>query len=261
VLFDIEQAAPDTWLALARPASPLNANIPIYLDATGFVIVDACSTVAHARALRQQIRDQIHATAPIRYLALTHGHYDHADGLEGLRDPGTIVVAHERVSPKADITFRDRLTLKLAQRELQLAVFGRGHTAADVCVWCAATKTVATGDLVVGFVPGMGDGFPLEWPQTLDRLAGLPFETVLPGHGPVQRGRRRFQHFREHLIATIDAARRGGSAEDVLSKAEGDFGSFLAANAARFRPLTQGVRGRDSVLSGIRANLNIMKPK
>jgi len=32
--------------------------------------------------------------------------------------------------------------------------------------------------------PYMGDGFPEEWVETLERVKELEFDTVLPGHGP-----------------------------------------------------------------------------
>jgi glyoxylase-like metal-dependent hydrolase (beta-lactamase superfamily II) len=55
------------------------------------VAVDAGTTEESAReavaALRQVTR------APIKYLILTHGHWDHVGGIAAVREPGTIVIA------------------------------------------------------------------------------------------------------------------------------------------------------------------------
>ena len=37
----------------------------------------------------------------------------------------------------------------------------------------------------------MYDGYPLEWPQTLQRIGELSFEQVIPGHGDVQESKAR----------------------------------------------------------------------
>ncbi|MBL8235555.1 MAG: hypothetical protein JNL98_44100, partial [Bryobacterales bacterium] len=90
-----------------------------------------------------------------------------------------------------DITFQDRMTLHDKKQELQLMFRGRAHTGSDICVVSPSRGVVATGDLVVGFIPGMGDGFPLEWPSTLRSLAEVEFTQVLPGHGSLQTSKAR----------------------------------------------------------------------
>jgi glyoxylase-like metal-dependent hydrolase (beta-lactamase superfamily II) len=119
--------------------------------------------------------------------------------------------AWEPVLP--NVTFDDDLVIRDADRTLRLVFRGRAHTASDVCVLCERTRTIATGDLVAGFVPGMGDGYPLEWPSTLRRLAELEFRSILPGHGPVQRDRTQLGQLRgyiEELNEAVDRARRAG---------------------------------------------------
>lgn len=50
-----------------------------------------------------------------------------------------------------------RLTLHRGGREIQLAFFGRGHTAGDVVVYLPAERVLVTGDLLTAGVPYMGD--------------------------------------------------------------------------------------------------------
>ena len=89
------------------------------------------------------------------------------------------------------ITFDGTYVLKEQRRELHLSFQGRGHTGGDVVVLSPSDKLLATGDLIHGFFPYIGDGYPSEWPATISQVAGLEFTRILPGHGPVQTGQVR----------------------------------------------------------------------
>lgn len=67
------------------------ANIS-FLVADGFVVaIDAGTNERTAREARQPLRTV--TQAPIKYIILTHGHWDHVGGLAALREPGSIVIA------------------------------------------------------------------------------------------------------------------------------------------------------------------------
>ena len=89
------------------------------------------------------------------------------------------------------LTFADRLTLWLGAREIRLLHLGRGHTAGDVVVFLPRERIVCTGDLFNGYIGYMGDAYLDEWPDTLERLAALDFETVIPGHGAPFTGKEK----------------------------------------------------------------------
>ena len=65
------------------------------------------------------------------------------------------------------ITFDQRLVIHRGGREMHLLFLGRAHTAGDVVVYIPSERVVATGDLMHGLLPYMGDGFPDEWAATL----------------------------------------------------------------------------------------------
>ena len=81
------------------------------------------------------------------------------------------------------LTFTDRLTLWLGDREVRILHLGRGHTAGDTVVFLPAERVVCTGDLFNGYIGYMGDAYVDEWAATLERLAQLDFRTVVAGHG------------------------------------------------------------------------------
>ena len=85
------------------------------------------------------------------------------------------------------LTFVDRLTIHLGQREVQLLHFGPGNTRGDVVVYLPKEQIVATGDLVVHPVPFAYGSSMAPWIDTLKQMRGLNASAMVPGHGPVMR--------------------------------------------------------------------------
>ena len=84
-------------------------------------------------------------------------------------------------------------------REIQIVHLGRGHTGGDVVVFLPAEKVIYTGDLMVPFLPYMGDAHVDEWPDTLEALKSFDFDTLLPGHGPIVEGKERIDMLQAYL--------------------------------------------------------------
>jgi glyoxylase-like metal-dependent hydrolase (beta-lactamase superfamily II) len=108
-----------------------------------------------------------------------------------------------------DITVRGDLTLHDKLQELRIVFRGRGHTEGDVSVWSPAGRALATGDLAHGSVPFMGDGFPQDWPTTLNTLAKLEFERFCGGHAGVQTGRMRMDQMGRYIEELTHSVREG----------------------------------------------------
>jgi len=147
------------------------------------------------------------------------------------------------------ITFEKVFVLEDSERELHLSFQGRAHTAGDVVVLSPRDHLLATGDLIHGFFPYIGDGYPREWPSTIDKVAALDFRSILPGHGPVQTGRDRMANFRayvEELTERVSTGMRKGQSVVELKKSitaaslrslkTDDYGDFLSANNKKYRP-------------------------
>src|SRR5262249_12734375 len=83
------------------------------------------------------------------------------------------------------IAFEQTMKLYRRGREIHLLHLGRAHTAGDVFVYLPREKVVITGDALIGWTPFMADGYPEDWPCTLDRLAHLDFTHIIMGHGDV----------------------------------------------------------------------------
>ena len=120
-----------------------------------------------------------------------------------------------------NLSMRERLTLHRGERLIELHFLGRGHTGGDVVVFLPEEKLLFTGDLLLPFPSYMGDGFPLEWIGTLDRLKKLDFETILPGHGAPFSDRgviERFQRVLEGIQRHGEASRAAGLSVDQAAE-------------------------------------------
>jgi glyoxylase-like metal-dependent hydrolase (beta-lactamase superfamily II) len=288
-LFEIQQVAENCYFAVAEPAAILNCNSPIFVERGGIAVVDTHSKPSAARALIGQIRQEI-GDQPIRHVVVTHFHYDHSQGTAAfaeldprpeihatednarlLREQGAARAAKmvESAKKRTDHAELQAFTREMVDYQpvipdgtfqgrdlaggLQLFVPGRGHTASDLCCWDPRTRILAVADLVVGFVPGMDDGFPLEWPATLDTLDKTPFDVLLSGHGPVQRGHDRLRQqkaYLEELIARcremrirrvpLEEAQAALTPAKLRSYDSGGYGEFVHQTMARYRPLPAG---------------------
>ena len=82
------------------------------------------------------------------------------------------------------ITFTGKMTIWLGSVEVQILQLGRGHTKGDTVAWLPKEKILFSGDLVeFDATPYAGDAYFQDWPQTLDNIAALNPEKLVPGRG------------------------------------------------------------------------------
>ena len=106
-----------------------------------------------------------------------------------------------------DLTFDKSLILHRSDRDVVLLFLGRGHTSGDVVAYLPKQRVVATGDLLHGWMPFMGDSYPPEWVATLDALDKLDFDHIIGGHGGV-KPKAHLRFFRNYLADLIVEVRR-----------------------------------------------------
>jgi glyoxylase-like metal-dependent hydrolase (beta-lactamase superfamily II) len=195
----------------------LDLNVTLVVGEDTCLIVDTRSNAAEGRQLAAAVR----AVTPHPWVLVnTHFHYDHAFGnaaflpatiwghracAEFLTGPRAVrmrdriagryrdagkpedaeLIAQAPLVPP-DRTFDDTAELVVGGRPVQLRHLGRGHTDSDLVVLLPDAGVLLAGDLVEeGAPPQFGDGFPLDWPVTMDALLELATGPVVPGHGAV----------------------------------------------------------------------------
>ncbi|GIH75252.1 MBL fold metallo-hydrolase [Planobispora longispora] len=215
-----------------RRHESFDLNVGLVVGDEGCLVVDTRMSHRQARELAAAIRT---VTALPWTVVNTHAHFDHffgnavflpADIWGHVRCAETAAATgeaqrrkwlHEGPEELAEVeitppgrTFTDAAALDLGGRPVRLRHLGRGHTDNDIVVEVPDADVIFAGDLVEeGAPPQFGDGFPLEWPDTLARLLDLPGEVVVPGHGAVvDRDFVRRQHA-DHVTA-VEILTTGG---------------------------------------------------
>lgn len=98
-------------------------------------------------------------------------------------------------------TFSRHMTLYRGNREIHLLFHGGGHTSGDVVVYLPMEKILVTGDLVMSDRPFTAIASVLMYRNSLRELLKLDFEYLIPGHGPLLRGK-------DYMQLTSDLAQK-----------------------------------------------------
>ncbi|HUI81131.1 MAG TPA: MBL fold metallo-hydrolase [Bryobacteraceae bacterium] len=146
-----------------------------------------------------------------------------------------------------DIAFAQSHVIKDKAHDLHVEFHGRAHTAGDVVVFCPQKGAVASGDAIIGFLPNIADGYPREWPRTIDSIGQLAAARILPGHGPVQPNHQRalqMRNYIEELTGMVESAKKAGKTlaevqatitmPSVKTLAANGYGSYAADNLDKF---------------------------
>ena len=187
-------------------------QIGVVLGGRDVLVVDTRSTPAQAREIATELREL--TRDPVSIIVDTHWHFDHTFGnsvfrpavawghvraAERLRADGRLTIEEvaaeiptiasdirETVIDPPERTFEDRATVTVGDRVVELSYLGRGHTDGDIVLVVPDANVLFAGDLLEqGAPPSFGDSFPLEWPDTVERLRSLATGAVVPGHGAV----------------------------------------------------------------------------
>ena len=203
----------------------MHQQIGAILTDDGPVIIDTRSTVGHAREVLADLRTL--SRQPVAAVIDTHHHFDHSFGNHefrpapiwghvrcmeriraNLRDPAAharnlVEIAEEYptltgelgdvILDPPDRTVDDEgALLEIGGRRIDLLWLGRGHTDNDIVIHVPDGDTVFAGDLLEnGAPPWIGDGYPLDWPATIEGILAVVLAgsqapmAVVPGHGDV----------------------------------------------------------------------------
>src|SRR5437016_5830224 len=134
-------------------------------------------------------------------------------------------------NPLPGLTFdQGTLSFDLGNREVQVKFLGRGNTARDIVAFLPKEKIAVVGDLLVNPLPYTCFGFPVDWVTTLDNVAALQPEIIVPGHGEVMHNLSYLTKVRDLLKSVI------GQVNEIFQQIPGGGQSLL--ERARKKRLT-----------------------
>lgn len=178
----------------------------------------------------------------LKYVVNTHYHGDHT-GSNSFFSHKAPIFAHEnvrtRLSDKADhdvntlpvVTYKDGLTIHLANEEIKLTHLASGHTDGDTIVYFKQANVLHTGDLFfeIGFPyidlnsGGSVKGYLANVNYMISNTSADA--VVIPGHGKLSdiNGLKAFARMIDYSIKLVEKALSEGKNEgDILSEGIGN---------------------------------------
>ncbi len=190
-------------------------NTGVVIGDDAVMVVDTQATPAMAADLIRRIREV--TPLPIKYVVLSHYHAVRVLGASAYFEEGAQQVIASRdtydlicergeqdkaseigrfprlfrdvesVPPGLTwptMTFSGEMSVWLGKVEVKLQQIGRGHTKGDTIAWLDDERVCFSGDLVESESTAYaGDCYFREWPATLDRLAAMKPQRLVPGRG------------------------------------------------------------------------------
>jgi len=208
------QLSENAWAYTAQG----DPNSGVIIGKSAVMVIDTTATPLMAQDLIARIREQ--TDKPIRYVVLSHYHAVRvlgasaylAEGAQeiiasrptyeliierGAQDMQSEIERFPRLFRGSEsipgltwpsLIFEGRLTLMLDDLAVEILQPGAGHTRGDTVVWIPSQRVLFSGDLVE-FEAGVytGDAHLRAWPATLDALAALRPEKLMPGRGEAMK--------------------------------------------------------------------------
>ncbi len=174
---------------------PGNMYISMFVVTKDGVIVIEPVNSDHSQGMLKAIRSV--TDKPIRYLLISHNHWDHANGGEVFRNEGATIVAHVeayewmKANPHPDLALPDeswagdRKEIVLGGTTIVLHYMGMNHGLGMTVFQLPKEKIVYIADLVAPkrLLFAIGPDFNIkEWKRTLKEIGGLDFDVAVYSH-------------------------------------------------------------------------------
>jgi glyoxylase-like metal-dependent hydrolase (beta-lactamase superfamily II) len=189
-------------------------NTGVIIGDDSVMIFDATATPVMAQDVVRYVREI--TDKPIKYVALSHYHAVRVLGASGYKQHGlqevivskptyNLIVERGEQDMASEIgrfprlfravesvpgltwptmVFEKEMSVWMGKLEVKLMHLGRGHSGGDTVAWIPSQKILFSGDLVeVGAACYTGDAYLADWPATLDAVAALGAEKMVPGRG------------------------------------------------------------------------------
>jgi glyoxylase-like metal-dependent hydrolase (beta-lactamase superfamily II) len=188
------------------------ANIAFLVDPAGVIAIDAGTTAESSAAAIRALRKV--TDAPIRFVVLTHSHWDHVGGLAAVREKGTVVIARDNfaaelarigssqrtfswffgnrpldVDVQVDRTVSTEQSLRLGHLDVRLVPVTGGETNDALFVHLPARGLLFVGDAFMPYVgpPFLSEGSPEGYLDALATVRSIAPRRIVHGHQPLTR--------------------------------------------------------------------------
>jgi len=256
----VEELAPGVYGYI----SDFDPNCGFIVGDEEVVLIDTRPTPRMARDFLADIRRV--TDKPVRTIVLTHYHAVRVMGASAFEGRPTIIASRgtldwvrERGQADFDsevgrfprlfagveevpgltvphLSFEREMSLWVGGREVRLLCLGRGHSGGDTVAWLPDCGVLFSGDVVENRCGVYaGDAYIQDWAGTLDAVAALEPQVLVPGRGSVLQGApacaEAIELTKDFLGTLLSSVREGIAAGEGL---RGCFQRAEAAMAPRF---------------------------
>ena len=159
---------------------------------SGVVVVDA--PPSYAQYIPRGIAEV--TDKPITHLIYSHSHYDHIGGAKSLGGHPTIIAqeetkrlllrANDPNRPIPTVTFKDKYTLKVGSKTLELSYHGVAHEPGNIFIYAPAQRTLMVVDVVFpGWMPWRRFALAQDVPgffAQVKEINDMDWDTLVAGH-------------------------------------------------------------------------------
>ncbi len=217
----LQKIASGLWICIAPNEEPnkINqgqiANITLIEGENDMLVYDAGPSKLFAQKLIKEIKSI--TNKPIKYLVLSHRHFDHSYGVEAYKEEGAIIFIDKREffflkkeGPrinsllvknlglkkgninfkniiKEDFTFLEKeKIIDLGNRKILIKNIGNAHTQGDIIIYDYNTKTYIVGDFIFeGRAAAFSDANISLWRKKITTELSYNWDMIIPGHGKI----------------------------------------------------------------------------
>ncbi len=228
----LEQIIPGHYAYLSDPRIS-----GVIVTNEGVVVVDALSNEAMAMHERQLISDII--GQPVRYLISSSNHGNYSRGNVAYQDAinigqedykadllgGNDVPTPQQEAILPDLTYAERMTLHVGDKEIQIIHVGPAHTRGDSIVFVPQDRIVYTSEVFFYERFPFMDSGTLNWINAIDFILNLEADIIVPGNGAwtvnePEVTRQALVRSRQIMVEARDAVEREiaqGATEDEVA--------------------------------------------
>lgn len=221
-----------------------NFNSGVIVTSEGVVVLDGLNSEAAGRAERAAIASTIGVPVRILVSSTFHDNYSKGNlaysdvwkiGQENYRTDLLALMQQKKASPeeqKARLpnqTYRDRMTLYLGGKEIQVLYVGRAHTRGDSIIYVPQDRIAYLSELFFNEqFAYIDDGYGLDWIKALDTVEALGADIFVPAHGPLPADPREtpqaLHRFRQMLVDIRDVVQqqvaKGATEEQAVASVQ-----------------------------------------
>ena len=187
---------------------------------------------------------------PVKYLVISHRHFDHAYGIEVyIKKKATIFIDKteynyfkkegplinnlliknlglnenninfDNISDEKINFLDDSIEVNLGNRRVLIKNIGIAHTKGDLIAYDFNTNTYITGDIIfMGRAAAFSDANIPMWIEVLNKKLDLSWDYLIPGHGRIIKSRLELNDTKNWLYFVDNSIKQAISEGDMISE-------------------------------------------